>query len=172
MTAVKKIVELLGEPRFHWSDPAPWLDLEAELGMRFPQDYRTFVDAYGPIVVNNQLWFAHPAAEPANLRRAILGDLDAWADAPEEFAPPHPVGSAPGELLPWGSSSSGETVFFRIPAAGHQDWRIGVVEHDEGGYVEHDMTFSAWLLAYLEGRDVTVCARNFAPDGPFYRPIG
>jgi hypothetical protein len=30
------------------------------------------------------------------------------------------------------------------------------------------MTFSEWLLAYLKGRDVTLCSRNFAPDGPFF----
>ncbi len=28
------------------------------------------------------------------------------------------------------------------------------------------MTFSEWLLAYLKGRDVTLCSRNFAVERP------
>lgn len=95
----------------------------------------------------------------------------AWADVPEDLEPLCPVGSAPGQLLPWGSSASGETVFFRIPAKEGEEWRVGVVEHDEGTYEEDAMTFSEWMLAYLRGQDDTVCSRNFAPDGPFYRRI-
>ncbi|WFB06063.1 SMI1/KNR4 family protein [Streptomyces sp. LX-29] len=107
MTALAEITALLGDPRFHWSDPAPWRALESELGVRFPADYRAFVDAYGPVVVNDQLWFGHPGAPHGNLGRGITADIEAWAHVPEELAPPHPVGSAPGELLPWGSSSPG-----------------------------------------------------------------
>ncbi|MFE3146002.1 hypothetical protein ACFXJ6_04965 [Streptomyces sp. NPDC059218] len=28
--------------------------------------------------------------------------------------------------------------------------------------------FGEWFLDCLKGRDVTLCSRNFAPDGPFY----
>ncbi len=33
------------------------------------------------------------------------------------------------------------------------------------------MTFNEWMLSYLRGQDMTVCSRNYAPQGPFFTPI-
>lgn len=62
MATLPEITALLGEPRFNWSDPAPWTDLERELGIEFPADFREIVDAYGSIEVNRQLYLKHPAS--------------------------------------------------------------------------------------------------------------
>lgn len=96
--------------------------------------------------------------------------MEAWQDAPDGEVP-YSVGTAPGELLPWGSAASGETVFFRIPERDGERWSVGVYESDEGEYHAYPMPFDEWMLAYLKGQDVTVCSRNFAPDGPFYEPV-
>ncbi|CAL9453100.1 SMI1/KNR4 family protein [Streptomyces sp. Tu 3180] len=52
VTTLAEIQALLGEPRFNWSDPAPWTGLEQELGIEFPADFREIVDAYGSVVIN------------------------------------------------------------------------------------------------------------------------
>ncbi|MFB7188843.1 hypothetical protein ACFCZT_26805 [Streptomyces sp. NPDC056230] len=59
--ALAEITALLGEPRFNWSDPAPWIGLEQELGIEFPADFREVVDAYGSIEINKLLYLKHPA---------------------------------------------------------------------------------------------------------------
>lgn len=43
-----------------------------------------------------------------------------------------------------------------------------VQEFDSPSWTLYEMTFGEWLLAYLKGRDVMLCSRNFAPDGPSY----
>lgn len=105
MASLEDIKALLGEPRFAWSDPAPWSELEEELGVTFTEDFRAFCDAYGPVRINNQVTTSHPGVERGNLRERIRDDIAAWADAPEDMVS-YAVGSGPGEILPWGSAGS------------------------------------------------------------------
>ncbi|MGW1106448.1 SMI1/KNR4 family protein [Streptomyces sp. NPDC002540] len=169
VTTLPEITALLGEPRFNWSDPAPWIGLEQELGIEFPADFREVVDAYGSIEINKQLYLKHPADHLLHsLGEKIRGDLELWRDEDMVEFLPSPVGAAPGELMPVASATTGEAVFLRIPDNPSSRWRIVVQEFDSPAWTLYEMTFGEWLLAYLKGRDVTVCSRNFAPDGPFY----
>jgi hypothetical protein len=163
--------ELLGEPRFLWTDPQPWDNLERDLGIKFPEGYRKFVDAYGAVLINNQLTVFHPATVWYNLGEAIREEPGNWEDFPPEDLPPHPFGTGPGELFPWGNSASGEAVYFRVPRDDSDQWAIGVIEHDESGYYEYAMTFTEWMLAYLKGEEMAICSRNFAPDAPFFSEL-
>ncbi|MFI1865458.1 hypothetical protein [Streptomyces jumonjinensis] len=38
-------------------------------------------------------------------------------------------------------------------------------------YTEYAMTFNEWMLAYLQGEEMAIHSRNFAPDGPFFRVL-
>lgn len=60
MAAFDEILQLLGPPRFNWSDNSCWRRLEEEIGARFPEDFRRFSDSYGPMIINNQLGIGHP----------------------------------------------------------------------------------------------------------------
>ncbi|WP_351234423.1 SMI1/KNR4 family protein [Streptomyces sp. NPDC002133] len=170
MATFEELLDLLGEPRFHWSDPTAWIELEESTGARFPDDFRRFCDAYGPILINNQVNIGHPGVEFANLGVKVRKAIAAWSEiAEEEF--PSRVGTAPGELLPWGGAASGESMFFRVPHPGSDDWAVGVYESDEGTYHEFAMTFTDWMVSYLRGEDVIVRSANFAPEGPFYKQL-
>ncbi|MFD5574339.1 SMI1/KNR4 family protein [Streptomyces cadmiisoli] len=169
MTALPEITALLGEPRFNWTDPAPWIELERELGIEFPADFREIVDAYGSIEVNGQLYLTHPAGHLLHsLGENITGDLELWRDEDMAQFLPAPVGADPGELIPVASATTGEAIFLRIPDSPSSSWRVVVQEFDSPAWTLHEMTFSEWLLAYLQGTDVTLCSRNFAPNGPFH----
>ncbi|MGW1184447.1 SMI1/KNR4 family protein [Streptomyces drozdowiczii] len=170
MAAFAEILQLLGPPRFNWSDNSCWRRLEEEICARFPEDFRRLSDSYGPIRINNQLGVGHPGTERGNLGYDIRTTVESWQGAPDGEVP-YSVGTAPGELLQWASAASGETVFFRVPERAGGRWSVGVYESDEGEYHEYPMSFDEWMLAYLEGQDVTVCSRNFAPDGPFCEPV-
>lgn len=174
MATLAQIKDLLGEPRFNWSDPAPWSQLGQELGITFPADFREVVDAYGSILINGQLYLEHPAKESGrDLGQKIREEIEDWRENEDDFEDlPSRVGSGPGELLPFASAASGECVFFRVPVEPSMPWWIGVHEFDSPEYVAHDITFSDWLLAYLRGENVTVHSHNFAPGDPFFEPLG
>ncbi|WP_245687606.1 SMI1/KNR4 family protein [Streptacidiphilus griseoplanus] len=169
MTTLAQIQALLGEPRFNWSDPAPWIELERELGVTFPADFREIVDAYGSIEINAQLYLKHPAGHLLHdLGREIRGDLELWREEDIAEFLPSPAGANPGELLPVASATTGEAVFLRVPEKPSSPWRVVIQEFDSPSWTLHEMTFGEWLLDYLSGQDVTLCSRNRAPDGPFW----
>ncbi|MFC0601326.1 SMI1/KNR4 family protein [Streptomyces palmae] len=169
MALLPEIAALLGEPRFNWSDPTPWVELERELGIGFPADFREIVDAYGSIEINGQLYLKHPAGHLLHsLGENIRGDLELWREEDMAEYLPSPVGANPGELVPVASATTGEAVFLRVPDGPSSPWRVVVQEFDSPSWTLYEMTFGEWLLAYLQGRDVTLRARDRAPDGPFY----
>lgn len=61
VATLSEVRALLGEPKFNWSDPAPWTAREKEFGIEFPADFREIIDAYGSIEINGQLYLKHPA---------------------------------------------------------------------------------------------------------------
>ncbi|MFF2012934.1 SMI1/KNR4 family protein [Streptomyces sp. NPDC058195] len=169
VTTLSEITALLGEPRFNWSDPAPWDGLERELGVELPADFREITDAYGSIEINKQLYLEHPAGHLLHsLGRSVRDDLAFWREEDMAEFLPSPVGADQGELIPVASATTGEAVFLRVPDSPSALWRVVVQEFDSPAWTLYEMTFGEWLLAYLKGRDVTLCSRNLAPDGPFY----
>ncbi|MGW6919431.1 SMI1/KNR4 family protein [Kitasatospora sp. NPDC054939] len=169
MALLPEITALLGEPRFNWSDPAPWIELERDLGCGLPADFRTIIDAYGSVLVNNQLYLKHPAGHLLHsLGDFIRRELELWReDDMAEFLP-SPAGTAPGELIPVATATTGEAVFLRVPDDPSSPWRVVVQEFDSPAWTRYEMTFGEWFRAYLQGRNVTLSSRNHAPDGPFY----
>ncbi|MFJ7269518.1 SMI1/KNR4 family protein [Streptomyces sp. NPDC099050] len=169
MAALSEIQALLGEPKFTWPEPAPWIELERELGIEFPADFREIVDAYGSVSINGQLYLKHPAGHLLhNLGRSIRLDLEFWSEEDMAEFLPGPVGANPGELMPVATATTGEMIFLRVPDETSSPWRVLVQEMDSPSWTLYEMTFSEWLLAYLGGRDVTLCSRNLAPDRPFW----
>ncbi|MFB7738825.1 SMI1/KNR4 family protein [Streptomyces sp. NPDC056112] len=169
MATLPEIQALLGEPRFNWSDPAPWTKLEQEFGIEFPADFREIVNAYGSIEINGQLYLKHPAGHLLHrLGDMIRGDLELWREEDMAEFLPSPAGANPGELMPVATATTREAVFLRVPDEPSSPWRVVVQEFDSPAWTLYEMTFSEWLLDYLRGRDVTLCSRNFAPDRPFW----
>ncbi|MER6096676.1 SMI1/KNR4 family protein [Streptomyces sp. NPDC001728] len=172
MATLSEIRALLGESRFNWSDPAPWTELEQEFGIAFPADFREVVDAYGSVSINGQLYLKHPASHLLhNLGKELRMDLEFWREEDMAEFLPSRAGTAPGEMLPVASATTGEAIFLRVPDGPSSPWRVVVQEMDSPSWTLYEMTFGEWLLAYLKGRDVMLCSRNHAPDGPFYEPL-
>ncbi|MGW0121498.1 SMI1/KNR4 family protein [Streptomyces sp. NPDC003327] len=169
MARLSDIRAVLGEPRFNWTDPAPWIELERELGIEFPADFHEIVDAYGSVLINNQLYLKHPARHLLHdLGTMIERDLELWREEDMVEFLPSPVGSKPGELMPVATAVTGEAIFLRVPDDAEDTWRVVVQEFDSPAWTLYEMTFGEWFLAYLQGRDVTLCSRDRAPDGPSY----
>ncbi|WP_432129966.1 SMI1/KNR4 family protein [Streptomyces tendae] len=169
---LSEVEALLGEPRFNWSDPAPWIEMEGEFGLEFAPDFREIVNAYGSIEINRQLYLKHPAGHLLHdLGTMIRRDLEMWREEDMAEFLPAPAGAGPGELMPVATATTGEAVFLRVPDNASSPWRVVVQEFDSPAWTLHEMSFGEWLLSYLRGEDVTLCSRNFAPDRPFYEPL-
>ncbi|GAA2222463.1 hypothetical protein GCM10010232_03580 [Streptomyces amakusaensis] len=172
MATLEEIKALLGEPRFHWSDPAPWIQLEQELGVSFPADFREITDAYGPVLISEKLYLDHPGHRFRNLGESIKESLESWLDMEEEVLAeflPSKAGSHPGELLPIARGTTAEEILLRVPHEPSAPWAVVVQEMDSGEYELYEMTFSDWLLAYLKGEDVMAgCA---PPARLFYESL-
>jgi len=163
VATLPEIIDVLGEPQFNWSDPAPWIEVEQEFGIQFPVDFREVVNAYGSVVINGQLHLRHPAG---SLGEKIREDLEFWREEDATEFLPSEVGVNSGELMPVASGSATETVFLRVPDGPSSPWHVVVQEFDSFSWVLYEMTFSDWLLAYLRGEDMTVYSS--ATDRAFF----
>lgn len=131
MANLEDIKALLGEPGPGVADPESWSRLEDELGVEFPRDFRAFCDAYGPLWINHQLFTTHPGTAKANLGQLIRSDIEAWSHAPDDMVT-QAVGTGPGEVFPWGTAASGQTMFFRVPEKAAEPWSVLVYSGDDG----------------------------------------
>lgn len=146
--------------------------MDQEMGIELPADFREIVNAYGSIQINSQLHLEHPATHLLqSLRKTVTGDLETWREEDMAEFLPSPVGANPGELVPVAIAVTGEAIFLRAPEGPSLPWRLVVQEFDSPAWTLHEMTFRERFPAYLQGRNVTLCSRNFAPDGPFYEPL-
>ncbi|MFJ5231172.1 SMI1/KNR4 family protein [Kitasatospora sp. NPDC088391] len=172
MALLSEVRSLLGEPGVNRSYPEPWAEMEREFGVELPADFREVVDAYGSVLINDQLYLEHPAGPlPHNLQKSVRDNLDFWEEEDSTEFLPGPVGAGPGELMPIATGRTSETVFLRVPAGPSSPWRVLVQEFDSFSWALYEMTFGEWLLAYLRGEDVMAGSRNFGSDGAFYEPL-
>ncbi|MCX4662065.1 SMI1/KNR4 family protein [Streptomyces uncialis] len=169
MATLEEIKELLGEPRFLWSDPEPWNLLEQELGITFPADFRSITDAYGPVLISDRLYLDHPGHPSRNLGRSIKEEIEFWVEDDVTKILPGKAGTRPGELLPIATGATAESVFLRVPPGPSAPWVVGIQEMDSFEFELYEMTFSDWLLAFLKGEDVLVGASP--PARLFYEPL-
>ncbi|GAA2584413.1 hypothetical protein GCM10010435_72800 [Winogradskya consettensis] len=171
-----ELVELLGLPpldtvRRRSSD---WGAVETVLGAELPGDYKRFVDAYGPGVVDDHLfvcapdaavgwtdlldhnetaqetcriWFGGGDDDVIGGRPWALGDSSRWEgdDVPDWFQPGD-------DLISWGGTPNGDFLFWHVKpgvvAADHP-----VVLRERGPYFEQFESggFAAVLTGLLTG---------------------
>ncbi|WP_405787155.1 Lsr2 family protein [Streptomyces sp. NBC_00029] len=137
--------------------PAPidWGRVEAELGMRLPEDYKQLASAYGPgSYGGDHISIYHPhgvtlyvnltGPMPSRIREHLQRDYDQGT---------YPVAYDPQQLFAIGGTESGQKLFWitepgNAPAA----WRIAVSEDKGPRWFTYDGTLTAFLVAVLSGQ--------------------
>jgi hypothetical protein len=164
---------MLGEPLGRYRDPAAWVDVEADLGITLPADYKEIVDGYAPIQINHHLYLNHPATERWNLGEEIRSDSEAWSQVEWDWAEPDGdprtslgteelvFGTADG-LIPIASTDRGETIFYAPRGALGRGSLF--IENGEGEFFEYSIGFAEWLYRWLVGEEVT------GPGGDAFYP--
>jgi hypothetical protein len=113
MTALDDLKRLLPPPERPAVSEYDWPAIEAEIGTALPADYKSLVDAYGPVRFSANLRLCTPHGRPGGL------DLTCWLELTRELlgdpaCPPQsdhiPAGFAldPDALTAWGSITGSE----------------------------------------------------------------
>jgi hypothetical protein len=157
---------MLGEGGQQSVPTANWGELEDELGVRLPDDYKEIVGKYAPVQLNVHLYLHHPSARRRNLRDWMMETIEAFSrsdlqDLKHRGLPGAPF-DAPAGLIPLLDTDRGENLF-GLADADTGAWRLFSCGGDEALYYEYDMPFTEWLHQYLVGEDM------FGPgSGVFY----
>lgn len=150
----REVRALLGLPLLGEAYQRDWQEIELQLGVTLPGDYKRFVSSAAPATVNGKLYLLHPARERWNLAHWVARTANSfraaeWADLPE------PLFSGKSGLVPGLASDEGHVIFLRIDSS-------GVVVHvGDGDCVEYSMAFSEWLYRLLAGEEM------LGPDSAF-----
>ncbi|MFE3855993.1 SMI1/KNR4 family protein [Streptomyces griseorubiginosus] len=165
MSYREKLRTLSGTP-LHRKNPEVWVAIERSLGVGLPNDYKDFIDGYGPVRVNGHLHFDHPSHPVWDLAKWIAETVETyaaldWVDLScPEFASEDPRFGAPNGLIPLFESDRGECFFFKPGAKPRMYVYVGA---DDDIY-RYDVGFAEWLYRYLQGEDMA------GPNSSAYYP--
>ncbi|WP_143660401.1 SMI1/KNR4 family protein [Streptomyces sp. JHA26] len=162
----ESVIRMLGEGRGASVPAAIWGELENDLGVRLPDDYKEIIGKYAPVQLNVHLFLQHPATRHWNLGRWMQETIQAFSrsdlkDLERRGFIGSPFG-APFGLIPLLETDRGENLFGKVEADTGV-WRLFSCDGNEALYHEYDMSFSEWFYRYLIGEDM------FGPgSGVFY----
>ncbi|KQV14586.1 MULTISPECIES: hypothetical protein [unclassified Kitasatospora] len=122
-----------------------WQVVEAELGIALPEDYKLLCERYPALVIGDFLGLGgpDPGGEHSWMQglRDMLEIIEEWCTDADLAVPLHPY-PAPGGLLPWASSNSGDLFLWTTSEAGPAEWTVTVASrssawwHYTGGAVQ------------------------------------
>ncbi|MFE4820119.1 SMI1/KNR4 family protein [Streptomyces sp. NPDC056704] len=172
---LERVLDMLGEPLGRYQDPEAWRELEGELGVSLPTDYKKIVDGYAPVLINKHLSLGHPATERWNLGEWMRRTADSWSqidwdEGEPEGDPRISLGvpdlnfGTPDGLIPLASTDRGEVIFY-APRGGRGKGTL-FVEDGEGEFFEYSMTFGEWLFRWLMGDEVAGSGSGAFYPGP------
>jgi hypothetical protein len=162
---MQRLIEVLGPPQPDVV-PVPWNQSYDEIGLRFPSEYRDFIDYYGQISLNDELHIHGPAVEPSQpgVPGGFPGFLHCATDPcgfpgflAQIFASgdrdkcPYPVYPEPGGLLNWANNGNGDHCFWLVEGADPDRWPIVVVYRADLEWERFDAGTAEFLLAVATG---------------------
>lgn len=96
----------------------PWEEVEKELEIIFPEDYKMFIDSYGEGGINEFLWILSPFSENPNLNSIKKFKLmkEAYLSMKSEFSNQFTFNfySEKNGLFPWGITDNGDELFWNF----------------------------------------------------------
>jgi hypothetical protein len=132
-----------------------WAQVEAEVSMRLPGDYKRFVDRYGAGSVEEFPHIFHPTVGIvlAGTAAAELDGLHEYRsyDHREPGDVPFPVWPEPGGLYPFARTMDGDCCYWRTADADPDRWTV-VLSESFYDWWEHPTGMAAFLADVLTGR--------------------
>jgi hypothetical protein len=155
--AIADLMKILSRPvkPVEAGSSSDWLEIEQDLGINLPQDYKDFINAYGSGQVAEFLWIYNPFSK--EYQDSISTALD-WVreereDWDEEFQGPFPYSIYPdhGGLFPWGRIDNADCLYWQTK--GEPDKWTVVVYEPRGIKFEHfEESMTSFLIKLLSER--------------------
>ena len=135
-----------------------------------PADYAALARAYGPGGFGGFLWLLLPGAENPNLelgRQTELRRQDLREVRDDGEALPY----EPDDLVPWAITDNGDTLYWRTGAADPDAWTVTINEGRGPDWHDFDGSATAFLAAWLAGREHPSVFPDDVPDGSGFTPL-
>ena len=149
-------------------DLRDWAQLEAELGLTFPDDFKQFLWLYGSGKIDDFLWVLNPASANENLH--LLTQLARFTEAMTEVQSygeivPYKLFPEHGYILPFALTDNGDVMFW-ITAPHEGPWRVGIGAARESAWEEWDMPMTNLLSKILSSDIETPLFPSSFPSKP------
>lgn len=126
-----------------------WSATERFLGRGVPQDYKRFVDVYGDGSWHSFILFFLPGDEQERYalpQEAILQNgvyEEQKINWPDRYR--MPLLPDEGSLMPFARTENGDFIGWIVGPEDPDNWKVGVLAHEEGMVEQFDMSFAEFL---------------------------
>lgn len=135
---------------------AQWAEVQSELGLRLPIDYKYYINTYGSGWINDFLYVLNPFAGSKHLELIrnilqILNSLRANKERSGTEEVPYPLYAEPGGLLPWGFTDDGHTLYWITIGNNPDKWKVVIGESRGSEWEEYNDYMVDLLVKLLSG---------------------
>lgn len=153
-----------------------WRSIEEELGTRLPEDYKSFINAYGSGRIGGFLWILNPFSsnQVSNLvvqARLRLNDLRELKQDFGDEGCPYPVFPEVGGLIPWGFTDNGDLLLW-LAEGESESWPVVISEGRGPIFERYEESTTSFLLKLVSGDiESSIIPRNLIDRSvPFMPP--
>jgi SUKH superfamily protein len=173
---IEQLLAVLTPPRNLFENTgAPWPIIEEEVGLRLPDDYKSFIMTYGSGRISRFLWVLNPfsANRNINLMSQVEKRLQSLRTLNRDFGERCPYSLFPvkGGLLPCAITDNGDVVYW-ITDGQPSYWRIVVNEARGPRYELFEdglVSFLVRLLTRME--NCAIFPKSFPDPTPSFEPV-
>ena len=153
-----------------------WPQVETELQLPMPPDYRDFVGRYGTGCIDDFLWVDTPFTRlrGLQLRLRSASQLEAFRVLKETASPdmvPYPVFPERGGVFPWGGTDNGDVLCW-LTTGPPSDWTVAINESRGPMWEEYDCSMVEFLVKLLS-REIRsdLLPEGFPSASPQFRVV-
>jgi hypothetical protein len=155
-TLLEELVKLVPPPAEPRNAQGDWDQIQQNLGLVLPADYKEYVELYGSGVLCSFFSIHSPFALE---RQYGVSTRQAWSARAEIFRDwgeethqevPFPIYPEPTGLLPWGTYGDVDVLGWRTGVVPDR-WFIVYLDHWDGFFELREMGFLRFLVAAIKG---------------------
>ena len=166
LEALAQLVDLANEDRI----VIDWVEVERELGLELPADYKEFATRFGAgHFRDGYLWVVVPTGEGPRLNffESLYQNMGILAEVRSSgIKVPYPLYPDKGGLIPWGSTVDGDVFYWITEHHDPDHWAVVVNEVRADNWFESDRSMTQLLYAILSGQLVIGFLEQGLGSGP------
>jgi SUKH superfamily protein len=152
---IDELLKIMPPPAQPRHNKVLWQDVYVETGLRFPQDYRWFIEAYGSGAIDSYLtvFDTHRYAENDiafwTLCQATLEEYRS-VRLQTQYQVPFPIFPEPEGLVPCGLIKNGHSINW-LTKGSPDDWTIVFYDWDHVQFTHFDMCLVDFIFGWIRG---------------------